>query len=121
MSSIIIPKFDPYVRNGTNDIRLNLKILSRRIMQGIPVRQGFCFFPRDTIFVCITTIIQNILNFTIKRIYRFYDLVYDEKTRLLKGFSLNEEKGKRARRESGFFANTAHGADFDAVTAQDHY
>ena len=58
---------------------------------------------------------------TIKRIYRFYDLAYDEKTRLLKSFSLNEEKVKRARRESGFFANTTHGVDFDAMTAQDHY
>ena len=58
---------------------------------------------------------------TIKRIYRFFDLAYDEKTRLLKSFSLNEEKVKRARRESGFFANTTHGVDFDAMTAQDHY
>ena len=50
-----------------------------------------------------------------------YRLAYDEKTRLLKSFSLNEEKVKRARRESGFFANTTHGVDFDAMTAQDHY
>ena len=58
---------------------------------------------------------------TIKRIYRFYDLVYDEKTRQLKSFTLNEEKVNRARRESGFFANTTHGVDFDAMTAQNHY
>ena len=58
---------------------------------------------------------------TIKRIYRFYDLVYDEKTRFLKSFSLNDDKVNRARRESGFFANTTHGVDFDAMTAQDHY
>ena len=58
---------------------------------------------------------------TIKRIYRFYDLVYDEKTRVLKSFTLNNEKVKRARRESGFFANTTHGVDFDPMTAQDHY
>ena len=58
---------------------------------------------------------------TIKRIYRFYDLVYDEKTRVLKSFKLNEEKVKRARRESGFFANTTHGVDFDPMTAQSHY
>ena len=58
---------------------------------------------------------------TIKRIYRFYDLEYDEKTRLLKSFKLNEDKVKRARRESGFFANTTHGVDFDAMTAQNHY
>ena len=58
---------------------------------------------------------------TIKRIYRFYDLVYDGETRKLQSFSLDEEKVKRARRESGFFANTTHGVDFDAMTAQNHY
>lgn len=60
-------------------------------------------------------------NATIKRIYRFYDLEYDEKTRLLKSFKLNNEKVKRAKRESGFFANTTHAVDFDAMTAQNHY
>ena len=47
--------------------------------------------------------------------------MYDEKTRVLKSFTLNDEKVKRARRESGFFANTTHGVDFDPITAQDHY
>ncbi|MBO5529646.1 MAG: hypothetical protein J6A47_10120 [Bacilli bacterium] len=60
-------------------------------------------------------------NATIKRIYRFYDLVYDEETRKLQSFSLNEKKVERARRESGFFANTTHGVDFDPMTAQRHY
>ena len=58
---------------------------------------------------------------TIKRVYRFYDLVYDGETRKLQSFSMNEEKVKRARRESGFFANTTHGVDFDAMAAQSHY
>ena len=58
---------------------------------------------------------------TIKRIYRFYDLVYDGETRKLQSFSMNEKKVERARRESGFFANTTHGVDFDAMTAQNHY
>ena len=58
---------------------------------------------------------------TIKRIYRFYDLEYDEETRILKRFTLNETKVNRAKRESGFFANTTHGVDFDAMTAQNHY
>ena len=58
---------------------------------------------------------------TIKRIYRFFDLEYDEETRVLKSFKLNEEKVYRARRESGFFANTTHAVDFDAMTAQNHY
>ena len=58
---------------------------------------------------------------TIKRIYRFYDLVYNAETRILESFTLNEDKVNRARRESGFFANTTHGVDFDAMTAQNHY
>ena len=58
---------------------------------------------------------------TIKRIYRFYDLFYDGETRKLQSFSMNEKKVERARRESGFFANTSHGVDFDAMTAQNHY
>jgi len=58
---------------------------------------------------------------TIKRIYRFYDLQYDERSRVLKSFKLNDDKVKRARRESGFFANTTHGVSFDAMTAQNHY
>lgn len=58
---------------------------------------------------------------TIKRVYRFYDLVYNEQTRILESFTLNEDKVNRARRESGFFANTTHGVDFDAMTAQNHY
>ena len=58
---------------------------------------------------------------TIKRIYRFYDLVYNAETRILESFTLNEDKVNRARRESGFFANTTHGVDFNAMTAQNHY
>ena len=58
---------------------------------------------------------------TIKKLYHFYDLVYDEETRILKSFALNEDKVNRARRESGFFANTTHGVDFDAMTSQNHY
>ena len=58
---------------------------------------------------------------TIKRIYRFYNLVYNAETRILESFTLNEDKVNRARRESGFFANTTHGVDFDAMTAQNHY
>ena len=58
---------------------------------------------------------------TIKRVYRFYNLVYDEETRILKSFTLNKKKVNRARKESGFFANTTHGVDFDAMTAQNHY
>lgn len=58
---------------------------------------------------------------TINRIYRFYQLEYDEETRQLKSFTLNEKKVANARREAGFFANTTHGLDVDAMTAQHHY
>ena len=47
--------------------------------------------------------------------------MYDDATRRLESFSLNEKKVERARRESGFFANTTHGVDFDAMAAQSHY
>ena len=58
---------------------------------------------------------------TIKRVYRFYNLTYDENTRILKSFTLDEKKVSRTRRESGFFANTTLGVTFDAMTAQNHY
>ena len=58
---------------------------------------------------------------TIKRVYRFYKLTYDEKTRILRSYVLDEKKVVNARREAGFFANTSHGLDIDAMTAQRHY
>ena len=58
---------------------------------------------------------------TIKRIYRYYQLTYDEETRILKSYVLDEKKVANARREAGFFANTSHGLDIDAMTAQRHY
>ena len=69
MNHIIIPKFDSYVRNETDDIRLSpqilsrrmlqgiLMVLSRRMLQGILMGQGFCFSLRDNTFFGITTII----------------------------------------------------------------
>ena len=57
MNHIIIPKFDSYVRNETDDIRLSPQILSRRMLQGILMEQGFCFSLRDNTFFGITTII----------------------------------------------------------------
>lgn len=96
--------FDP-VRRGQELIDLDITLAEQKEALGEILQKGI---PLDD-------------DVTIKRIYRFYDLNYDEKTRLLKSFSLNEEKVKRARRESGFFANTTHGVDFDAMTAQGHY
>lgn len=58
---------------------------------------------------------------TIKRVYRFYKLTYDEKARILRSYVLDEKKVANARREAGFFANTTHGLDIDAMTAQRHY
>jgi len=58
---------------------------------------------------------------TINRIYRFYTLSYDSKSRILTSFELNEQKVANARREAGFFANTTHGLDISAMDAQHHY
>ena len=58
---------------------------------------------------------------TLDRVYRFYELEYNEESRQLKSYTLNEKKVANARREAGFFANTTHGLDIDAMTAQHHY
>lgn len=58
---------------------------------------------------------------TLKRVYRFYQLQYDPEDRRLQGFSLDEKKVARCRREAGFFANTTHGLDIDAMSANRHY
>ena len=58
---------------------------------------------------------------TICRVYRFYKLDYDAETRILNSYVLDEKKVEKARKEAGFFANTTHGLDIDAMTAQRHY
>lgn len=58
---------------------------------------------------------------TIKRAYCYFKLDYNETTRLLKGFSLDEKKVDRKKREAGFFANTTLQIDADPMTAQYHY
>ncbi|MGN1232943.1 MAG: transposase, partial [Candidatus Cryptobacteroides sp.] len=58
---------------------------------------------------------------TIARIYRFYKLDYEADTRVLNSFALDTRKVEKVRRESGFFANTTHGLDINAMTAQRHY
>lgn len=58
---------------------------------------------------------------TLKRVYRFYLLQYDPETRLLQNFILDEKKVARCRREAGFFANTTHGLEIDALSANRHY
>ena len=58
---------------------------------------------------------------TIRQVYRYYTLEYDENDRILKSYALDEKKVAKAKREAGFFANTTHGLDIDAMTAQHHY
>lgn len=58
---------------------------------------------------------------TLKQAFRFYRLKYNAKTRILEDFSLDKNKVIRWRREAGFFANTTHGLDMDALSANRHY
>ena len=58
---------------------------------------------------------------TIRRAYCYYKLDYNETTRLLKSFSLDEKKVAKKKREAGFFANTTLGIDADPLEAQHHY
>ena len=58
---------------------------------------------------------------TIKRAYCYFKLDYNETTRLLKGFSLDEKRVDRKKREAGFFANTTLQIDADPMAAQQHY
>ena len=58
---------------------------------------------------------------TIKRAYCYYKLEYNETTRLMKNFSLDEKKVARKKREAGFFANTTLRLNADPMTAQQHY
>lgn len=58
---------------------------------------------------------------TIKRAYCYYKLKFNETTRILESFELNEKKVARKKREAGFFANTTLKIDADPVLAQHHY
>ena len=58
---------------------------------------------------------------TIKKAYCYFKLDYNETTRLLKGFSLDEKRVDRKKREAGFFANTTLQIDADPMAAQQHY
>ena len=94
-----------------------------------PVRRGHELIDLDIAIKCQKDALEDIKarklplddDKTIKRIYRFYQLAYDEETRILKSYALDEKKVASARREAGFFANTTHGLDIDAMTAQHHY
>ena len=58
---------------------------------------------------------------TIKRVYCYFRLDYNETTRLLKGYSLDEKKVARKKQEAGFFANTTLKIDASPMVAQQHY
>ena len=58
---------------------------------------------------------------TIKRAYCYYKLKYNENTRILEGFELNEKKVAKKKREAGFFANTTLKIKADPILAQHHY
>lgn len=58
---------------------------------------------------------------TIKRAYNYFQLDYDEDSRLLKGFTLNQKKIDQARLTAGFFANITHGLKLTPIEAHHHY
>jgi transposase len=58
---------------------------------------------------------------TIKRAYCYHKLTFDQSSRILKSFALDDKKVQRGKREAGFFANTTHMLDIDAMTANSHY
>ena len=94
-----------------------------------PVRRGHELIDLDIAIKCQKDALEDIRakklplddDKTLKRVYRFYQLTYDEDSRILKSYELDEKKVANARREAGFFANTTHGLDIDAMTAQHHY
>ena len=96
--------FDP-VRRGQELIDLDIAIKSQRVALEEIIEKGL---PLDD-------------DETLTRNYRFYKLHYDAGSRILKAFESDEEKVQKAKREAGFFANTTHGLDIDAMTAQQHY
>ena len=58
---------------------------------------------------------------TIRRAYCYYKLTFDQSSRILKSFTLDDKKVQRGKRDAGFFANTTHMLDIDAMTANSHY
>ncbi len=52
---------------------------------------------------------------TVKRLYRWFNIVYDNNTRIISSFSLNDKKVAMARRTSGFYAIATLGMDLTAI------
>lgn len=57
----------------------------------------------------------------IKRLYKWFDIDYDQKTRAINSFTLNEQKLNRARRTSGFYAIATLGMDLTAMQTWELY
>jgi len=57
----------------------------------------------------------------LKKHYWLYNLTYDEETRILTSFSLNEKKLKMSRTVAGFFANMTQRLNLTAMEANHHY
>lgn len=58
---------------------------------------------------------------TIKRLYKWFDVDYNPKTRVINSFTLNEQKLSRARRTSGFYAIATLGMDLTAMQSWNLY
>lgn len=58
---------------------------------------------------------------TVKSLYKWFDIEYDRKSRLVKNFTLNEQKAGKARRTSGFYAIATLGMDLTAMRTWELY
>ena len=58
---------------------------------------------------------------TIKRLYKWFSIDYDQQNRLIKDFSLNEKIVSNARRASGFYAIATLGMDITAMQTWELY
>lgn len=58
---------------------------------------------------------------TIRRVYKYYKLDYDQNTRQLNSYTLDTKKVEKHKSKAGFFANTTHKLDINPVTANEHY
>jgi hypothetical protein len=58
---------------------------------------------------------------TLKRKLRYFKVQYDQTTRLIKSYILDEKKVSKARMTSGFFAITTMGLSMDAIETYKHY
>ena len=58
---------------------------------------------------------------SLKRKLRYFKVQYDQTTRLIKSYVLDDKKVSKARMTSGFFAITTMGLSMDAIETYKHY